>query len=894
LSSAEAAARLVRYGPNRLPQAPPPSLAAVLVRQFRSPLIYILALAALVSVAIGEVQDAGFIAAVLCLNAAVGAAQEWKAERASHALRRLLRVRATVERDGEARDVDAEDVVPGDIVWLESGSRVPADLRLLSAQGLQCDESLLTGESLPVHKDAGWRGPEALPLADRKNLTHAGTTVTHGRAKGVAVATGAATAVGELALDVLSAPAGKPPLLVRMESFTNAVAVWVLAAAAAIAVAGVAAGRYGAAEMFLFAVALAVAVIPEGLPVAMTVALAVATSRMARRGVIVRRLTAVEGLGSCTYIATDKTGTLTVNELTARELWLPSGETFRISGEGFAPHGQVLGPEGTALEAPHPRLEALARAVVLSNEGDLRRDDGGWTWRGDAVDVALLSLGRKLGLSREAELDRCAERGRIPFEPEHRFAASYHEVAGELRVFVKGAPERVLAMCSDSQCSESQCSNSQRSDAQAPALRSSVEEAAHAMAARGLRVLAVAEGGSRGGFGPEDLPPPPEGLALLGLVGMLDPLRPGAAEAVRRSREAGIRVVMVTGDHRVTALAVARELGLASSDTEVVSGDQLQAADAVRLGELVQTISVFARVTPHQKLEVVEAARRAGHFVAVTGDGANDAPALRTANIGVAMGRSGTDVAREAAELVISDDDFSTIVAGVEEGRIAYDNLRKVIYLLVSTGAAELVLMGFAVVAGLPYLPLLPVQLLWVNLVTDGIQVVALGFEPGEGDTLRRRPRPPQEPIFNRLMVERSLLAAAVIGALCFFVFRAELPDGAGPDEAAAARNTLLLLLVLFENFHLGNCRSETKSALKFSPLRSPVLLAGAVGAFLVHVAAMHLPFAQEVLGTRPLSLSQWAFLAAVAVTIVPVMEVHKWSWARRSANRDSRAEQNS
>ena len=868
LTPSQAAARLAEYGPNKLPQKPPAPLWAIVLRQFRSPLIYILVLAAAVSVAIGDIKDAGFIAGVLALNALIGSYQEWKAEQSSHALRKLLQIRASVYRDAEVRDVNAEEVVPGDVVWMESGNRVPADIRLLSAHGLEVDESLLTGESLPVLKDPAWSGSEATPVADRRNMAYAGAIVTRGRAKGFVVATGTATSVGQLALDVLGETGGQPPLIVRMERFTRVIALAVLAAAAAVGTLGATIGGYSLSQMFLFAVALAVSAIPEGLPVAMTVALAIATTRMARRGVIVRRLTAVEGLGSCTLVATDKTGTLTCNELTVREVQLPSGAVFHVTGEGFAPHGHVMVDDKPIEPGSHDPLDWLARAGVLCNEADLHSRNNEWIWHGDTVDVALLSFGHKLGWNREASLELHLQVNEVPFEPEHQFAASYNTVDGGMAVFVKGAPERVLAMCSRS--SDAAFNNA------------ALEASAMRMANQGYRVLALADGRLSEPIAPEDVPPPPSDLRFLGLVGMIDPLRAGVIEAVGMCHDAGVLVSMVTGDHRLTALAISRELELADDESQVMTGAELLEKTPGELSEIVSRIRVFARVAPRQKLQIVEAAQLAGHFVAVTGDGVNDAPALRVANIGVAMGKSGTDVAREAAELVISDDNFATIVGGIEEGRVAYDNIRKVIYLLVSTGAAEIVLMALAVATGTPYLPLLPVQILWLNLVTNGIQDVALAFEPNEGDVLNRKPRLPRERIFNQLMIERTVVAAVVMGVVGFLTFRWFLPDGASQREVVSARNALLLLMVLFENIHIGNCRSETKSALRLSPLRSPILVAGAIIAFLVHLAAIYTPLGHTLLETEPIALRDWGTLFLLALTIFPAMELHKWSWALR------------
>ncbi len=700
----------------------------------------------------------------------------------------------------------------------------PRIFACLSAHGLEADESLLTGESLPVLKDPAWDGAETIPVADRLNMAYAGAIVTRGRAKGLVVATGTATSVGQLALDVLGEAGGKPPLLVRMERFTRVIAVAVLVAAVMIGVLGVTLGGYSPTEMFMFTIAMAVSAIPEGLPVAMTVALAIATTRMARRGLIVRRLTAVEGLGSCTLIATDKTGTLTCNELTVREVRLPGGEVFQVTGEGFVPHGEVLLGEKPIEPGSHEPLEWLTRAGILCNEADLHHRNGDWVWRGDAVDVAFLSFGHKLGWNHEGTLDLHPQVNQIPFEPEYQFAASFNAVDNGVSVFVKGGPERVLAMCSESSCTEFD-----RTELEATAIR---------MAAQGFRVLALADKFLAETITPEDVPPAPNDLRFLGFVGMIDPLRPGVKDAVQDCNEAGVSVSMITGDHRVTALAIARDLGLAQDESQVMTGTELQENTPEELSEIVGRIRVFARVAPRQKLQIVEAAQKAGHFVAVTGDGVNDAPALRVANIGVAMGKSGTDVAREAAELVISDDNFATIVGGVEEGRVAYDNIRKVIYLLISTGAAELVLMALAIATGTPYLPLLPVQLLWLNLVTNGIQDVALAFEPNEGGVLLRKPRSPSERIFNQLMIERTIVAALVMGVIGFLTFRWFLPDGASDAEVASARNALLLLMVLFENIHIGNCRSETKSALVLSPLRSPILLAGTITAFLIHVGS--------------------------------------------------------
>jgi magnesium-transporting ATPase (P-type) len=627
----------------------------------------------------------------------------------------------------------------------------------------------------------------------------------------------------------------------------------VLALAALIAVIGVTIQGYSINEMWLVAIALAVSAIPEGLPIALTVALAVGSRRMVRRGVIIRRLAAVEGLGSCSLIASDKTGTLTCNELTVCEIRLTDGKKYEVTGQGFAPVGQIL-LQGQVIDpVQHTRLARLMRACALCNEGELHAHDDDWVWRGDPTDIALLSLAHKFGLQREVLLQAHPQINSIPFEPEWLFAASYHRIDDQLRVFVKGAPERIVAMSED------------------PLVAENMLEVAQDMAAEGYRVLAFAEGPAPENLDQPPAPAEPGGVCILGLVGMKDPLRPGARDAILAAAEAGVGTVMITGDHPITALAIARDLELTDSANEVVTGTELPATSS-GIASLLPRIKVFARVSPRQKLDIIRAVRETGLYVAVTGDGVNDAPALREANIGVAMGRGGTDVARDAADIVITDDHVATIINGIEEGRIAYDNVRKVIFLLISTGLAEVILIALAVGTGLP-LPLLPAQLLWLNLVTNGIQDVALAFEPGEKDILSRKPRPPNESVFDRIMVERTILAALVMGSVGFVVYQWLLTQG---WTEYSARNALLLLMVLFENVHIFNCRSETQSALSISPRKSPILMIGMVAAFLVHLTMLYAPWGQVFLGTEPVDGETWLLLIACALSVLVVMELHK------------------
>ena len=861
LSEAEAAARLHRDGPNVLPAPRPAHPVVVFLRQFRSPLVYVLLAAAVLSLGLRHLTDAGFIGFVLVVNALLGAWQELQAERQSANLQGLLRVRATVLREAVSREIAASQLVRGDIVALASGDRVPADLRLCEAQALAVDVSMLTGESVPVAHDAALVCEESAAVADRTNCAFAGTLVVRGRARGVVVATGSATEVGRIASRMTGTTAGKPPLTVRMERFSHAVAIVVLSAAVLIGCVAVLVHHQSVFTMFTFGVALAVSAIPEGLPVAVTVALAIAARRMASRGAIVRQLPAVEGLGSCSLVASDKTGTLTCNELTAVELRTDGGTRWQATGAGYRPVGEIRRvDDGTRADAS--TLAAALRIAVACNEAELLAVEGAWRTRGDPTDLALLVLAAKAGVNRDHVLAQWPAVAQIAYEPERRFAASFHRHDESGWVAVKGAPERVFDMCV--------------LDAGQRAL---LERDVNAMAQRGQRVLALAEGTFDVESDAATLSDDPVGLQFRALVGLIDPLREGAAAAVRQCHDAGIRVVMVTGDHPLTALAIADELGIAAGPDEVMHGSQVQLASPAQLSEAIGGIKVFARVTPEQKLAIVDAAQSAGHFVAVTGDGVNDAPALRRANIGVAMGRSGTDVARDAADLVLSDDNFATIVAGVEEGRIAYRNIRNVVYLLTAAGIAEVLTVGLAVLAGLP-LPLLPVQLLWLNLVTNGIQDVGLAFERGTGDELRAPPRPSHEPIFNRLMIQRGVLAGLWMSALglAFYVW---MLDSGRPLEEA--RNALLLLMVLMQNVDAINARSESISVVRLPLRNNPVLLAGVGAALGLHVAAMYLPWLQRVLAVEPPSVCDWLLLPALAVSLLVLMETQKY-WRRSHA----------
>ena len=870
LTHAEALVRLEMYGPNLLPQPKPPAVLLLFLRQFASPLIYILIAAALLSLLVQDWSDALFIGVVLMINAVIGTFQELSANRAAAALRQLVPLHCRVLREGETYEIEAAGLVPGDIILLESGDRIPADVQLLACNDLRVDESLLTGESLAVGKNPAASIPDTAPLGDRANMLFAGTIIDRGRAQGVVVDTGDRTELGRIAAEVLGQESAKPPLIVRMESLSRWISIAMSTVIVVMVVVAVLRGM-PVVDTILFGVALAVAAIPEGLPVAVTVALAVALRRMARRHVIIRKLVAVEALGSCTVIAADKTGTLTINRLTATRIVTPDETTWEIGGQGLEPEGSFFHLGGQPSAADRELVERLSRAAVLAgNEAFLGRRNGSWSSHGDAVDIALLVMAHKAGIVKAEELNSFPQLAAIPFESGRLFAAGLHDIGGKRIAFVKGGVERILPMCSlmDSTAGA------------VPVDRQRIEQQAAVLSNSGFRVLAVAEGSvelqAGQTFSEEHL----RGLTLLGLIGMEDPLREEAKASIRQCHDAGIRVAMLTGDHPDTAFTIARELGMLRERSEVVTGQQLHAAgETPAFDALVAKAPVFARVEPQQKYAIVRSLMAGGHFAAVTGDGANDAPALNAANVGVAMGKSGTDVARETADIIITDDNIASIVAGVEEGRIAYANIRKVVFLLFATGGAELVLCTLTLLAGLP-LPLVAVQLLWLNLVTNGIQHVGLAFEPAEGDELRRRPRPPQEPIFNRPMIEQVLLSSLVMGAVAFGYFDWLLARGASLEEA---RNHALLLMVLFENVHVFNCRSETQSLFAHNPLRNRMLLMVVAGALLIHVGAMHLPGLNSMLGIAPIAAGQWWLPLVLALTAFLPVELLKWLRRRRT-----------
>jgi Ca2+-transporting ATPase len=869
LSQDEARQRLNQYGPNSLPEPEQDSLALIFIRQFKSPFIYILLAAAIFSIAIGHNLNSGFIFAVLLLNAGIGCVQEYAAERAAIGLRKMVPQKATVIRNGRPQEINSADIVVGDYVMLSSGDKVAADLELIESMELEIDESMLTGESLSVEKDAHWRATVredggVIPLGDRLNMAYAGTVVQRGRGLGVVIDTGINTEIGKIAIDVTQDSEAPPPLMLRIRKFTQGI-TWAIAVIIAVIFTITLARGEDLATVFLLGVALAVSAIPEGLPVAITVALAIGMKRMAKVGVIIRKLAAVESLGSCTYIASDKTGTLTMNELTVRKLVLANTHEYDISGEGLTMTGDIT-PQVSDDDAP--AIELLLDGGVLANEAYLEKIDGEWVSHGDHVDIALLVLMNKIGAGVAETRQICPEVTRIPYESHNAYSASINHYHDRYECFVKGSVERVLAMCQHGDIEGNTETGSTIND---------IISTAEQLATQGYRVLGIAHRTVASDF--SDVKSQLENLEFIGMVALIDPLRPEAIEAVRQCRAGGIKVAMVTGDHPLTAKSLSEELGITEPGEQPVTGAELAEAemsDHDTFDKLVDDRHVFARVAPHQKMQIVETLIQHGEFTAVTGDGVNDAPALKHSHVGIAMGKRGSDVARESADLILTDDNFSSIVQGIKQGRIVYNNIRKVIFLLISTGAAEVTLVILSILMGMP-IPLLPLQLLWLNLVTNGIQDVALVFEPEEGHELQRRPRKPEEPIFDRLMIQRVIINAVFMGVTAFMVFSWQLAQNV--DETTA-RNVTLLMMVLFENAHVFNSRSETVTIFRQNFFGNPLLLFGMLTAQTVHIVAMHTPGISTVLGLEPVSFQLWSQLVGIALLLLVIDTLYK-AWYR-------------
>ena len=848
LSQAEAAKRLLTVGTNEIPQGKKPSKLLVFLRQFKSPLIYILIVAAVVTLFFGSIVDALVIALILVANAIIGFVQENKAENVLETLKELAAPKSTVARAGVSEVIDARQIVPGDVILLQAGDRVPADARLITVKTLKVNESMLTGESETVAKQTH---------AHTSNMVYAGTVVTEGRGEAVVVATGRATEFGSIAEFVQSAEREETPLQKDLGILGKWIGILVLVIVGILFVVGVL-RSFSLFEMFLIAVSQAVSAIPEGLPAAITVVMTVGVRKMAGENAIIRRLSAVETLGSTDVILTDKTGTLTLNKMRVEELWVPDGGvvSFSENSSGAAVKGEV----GTAAKTDES-VRDLLTAVAYANDAQLA--DGNAI--GDPTELALLAAAAEAGIEKRALEDAHPRVDELPFDPEKLYMAA----ASSDRIYVKGAPEVVIARC------ETTIINGSKKAIDETVVQE-ILRANRTMAANGLRVLAAGtreiasehangSASSTAMIDDESL----AGLTFLGLVGMKDPPRPEVKDALEISRRAGIRTVMVTGDNPHTAKAIGVQLGITGKTDAIMTSDELNALSDAELAKLLNEVSVFARIRPLEKRRLVEAFKKEGHIVAVTGDGVNDAPALMSADIGVAMGMVGTDVAKESADMILTDDNYATIVKAVSEGRRIYANIRKVILYLLSTNIAELIFIFSAIIIGLP-LPLYPVQILWINLVTDGVCVIPLGLELAERDVMEGRPRETNEGIISKLMSQRIAFMAAIIsiGTLLLYV------DVLSTNREQAV-TMAFLTIAIFQLVNAFNCKSE-RSVLHRSALSNHWLIISVVAALALQLAVVYVPALQFAFRTVPVGPSELAYVFAVCLSIFVLEEARK------------------
>ena len=862
LTSAEGARRLEANGPNRLPAGKPRSLAGRLFAQVNNLLIYVLLASAAIAILLRHGVDAAVILFVVVVNATIGFIQEGRAEKSLDAIRGMLTRETSVLRDGRRLTVPVESLVVGDVVLIEAGDRIPADLRLVRATNLRIEEAVLTGELAPADKATEPVAPDA-PLGDRASIAYSGTLVASGQGAGLAVATGAATELGRISAMVGGVESLTTPLLRQMDAFARRLTIVILAVAAGVCAFAALARGYEIEHAFMAAVGVAVAAIPEGLPAVMTITLAIGVRRMAERNAIIRRLPAVETLGAVSTICSDKTGTLTLNQMTASAVVTASG-AFEATGAGYEPRG-ALTLDGVAIEpAAHPALGDIARAALLCNDASLRQVGTDWIVDGDPMEGALIAFSIKAGADAEAarrDFPRLAE---IPFDARHRFMATLNRAGADMLVTVKGAPERVLELCGR------QRSAGADQPLDAPMWRSAIDD----LAAKGQRVIAFASKPAAPDAASLDFADVEGGdLTLLGLVGLIDPPRPEAVRAIAGCRAAGIDVKMITGDHASTAAAIARDLGLGNAPVEALTGRAIDVMDEAALRDALPATAVFARTSPEHKLRLVEALQAGGAVVSMTGDGVNDAPALKRADVGVAMGRKGTEAAKEAAEMVLADDNFATIAAAVREGRIVYDNLVKVLGWTLPTNGGQAMAIVVAILAGVT-LPMTPAQILWVNMVTGVTLGLAFAFDPAEPGVMSRPPRDPHAPILSGLLVWRTALVSALFCVIVFVIFFWALRRG---EELEHAQTFAVNAMVGLEIAYLFSVRLRQSAPFDFRAIRVTRALAIGIGSVvLLQIAFTYLPPLEFLYDTRPIDWPDMLVAAAAAVGLILVLELEK------------------
>lgn len=857
----EAAERLEKHGPNRLESQPGVTPLQRLLRQFNNTLIYVLLAAAGITALMEHWLDTQVILAVVLLNVIIGFLQENKAEKALRAISNMLAPKAAVIRGGQRRSLPAEELVPGDIVLLETGERIPADLRLLDVKNLQVQEAALTGESAPVAKES--KGVAAdCPLAERSSMGYASTLVTAGQATGIVVATAANTEIGRIGRMLSEVQSLTTPLLRQMARFAHLLTFLILSLSALVFAYGFLIRDYDLATIFISVVSLTVAAIPEGLPTVLTVTLAIGVQRMARRNAIIRHLPAVETLGALSVICSDKTGTLTCNEMTLRSLETANGR-LQISGTGYSPEGTFhLDEQPVAADAQADSLEAL-RAGLLCSDADLHEADEGWNVGGDPMEGALLVAAAKANLDYGQERSRHPRLDYIPFDSGRRYMATLHGTDnGQPVVYVKGAPERILEMC-----------RTQLQDGQEEAFDpAGWHDRAHEMATAGQRVIALARMTPSAGTDSLDEADLEQGLVFLGLAGLIDPPRDEALKAVAECREAGISVKMITGDHPATARAIAEQFGLPNTQ-KVVTGRDLDQLPEEELEQVLEESDVFARTTPENKLRLVKALQAQGRIVAMTGDGANDAPALKRADVGIAMGKKGTEAAREAAAMVLADDNFASIAHAVREGRTVYDNLKKAIAFLLPVNGGESLGIVIAILTGAT-MPVTPLQILWVNMVSSIGLALALAFEPTEPDVMKRPPRPASEPILSGFLAWRVLFVSLLFLLGIYGMFELAIQRGAAVEEA---RTLAINTLVVMEIFYLFSIRYLHRTSFSLQGLMgTPAVLLSVAGIFLLQLLFTYAPFMQMIFDTRPVRLQDGLLVIACGIGLLVVLEIEK------------------
>ena len=857
LSNKEVQDRQEKYGKNALPLGEKKSLLAIFFEQFKDTIVYIMIVACILSIIGQEYVDAIAIFFIIIVDAIVGTVQEYQASKEAESLQKLVEVKCKVKREGKEKLINSEDLVVGDIIILESGNKISADARIISSLNFNVDESILTGESLPREKN-NLTITETKSIQDIDNMLYAGTNVVKGRAIAIVTGIGTDTEIGKISSKVMEQEDEKSPLTIRMEKLTKQITVLLIAIAFALTLMMVVKGT-NIMDVFTTIVALSVSALPEGLPLALTLALTIGSYRMSKKNVIVKKLNSVESLGSCTVIASDKTGTLTVNEQTVKKIILPDGKSFDIDGSGYNGEGKVhANDDANIMDAMN-----IAKLGIINNEASLKKENDVWTSHGDSIDIAFLSLGEKLNLN-----NYYTEIKKIPYESEKKYSAVFYREDNITYCTVKGSVEKVLSFC-----------NYMVVDGKKVKLdKDAIDKQNEELAMNGFRVIAIARS--------DELKKVPKGeelddddipkLSFYGLVAFIDPIREEAVDAVKACKRAGIKVVMITGDHPLTAFAIARNLGLANDKDEVTTGEEFERI--IKLGEeefdrYVREKRVFTRVTPLQKLEIINSYKRQGEFVAVTGDGVNDAPAIKSANIGIAMG-SGTDVAKEASNMIAIDDNFGSIVKGIEEGRNAYSNIRKVAYFLLSCGISEVLFFALSILFNLDA-PLVAIQLLWLNLVTDGLQDIALSFEKEEESVMKEKPRSPKEFILNKQMLEEILISGLIIGLIVFSTWVLLLNKGIALPKA---RGYIMTLMVFIQNIHVLNCRSEILSIFKLRKNKNKYVIFSIASAIILQILVLNVPFLSSVLKIESIGITGILFMFAVSLPIIIIMELYKYS----------------